>query len=77
MIDAWERNYTVIKMAAGDDDIILSTLPPETKKRLWANIKTRNPAKAEAMLDALNAVRQLDPTAELTLTKTEIEEYLK
>jgi hypothetical protein len=31
------------------DDIILSQLPQATKRQLWANIKTRNPAKAAVM----------------------------
>lgn len=71
----WEHQFHATRQAG--EDVILSRLPPATKRRLWDNIKTRNHAKAAAMLEALEAVRQLDPTAELILSQPEYEEYLK
>lgn len=73
----WDKDYTVHHQQPGEVDIILSQLPAATKRQLWANIKTRNPAKAAVMQEALAAVGAIFPGCELTLTNTEIEEYLK
>lgn len=73
----WNKDYTVIIQPPGVKDIVLSKLPAATKQKLWANIKTRNPDKAAAMQQALKAVGDVFPGCELTLTNTEIEDFLK
>lgn len=74
-MEKWQNDFNATRQTGGDD-IILSSLPPTTKRKLWDIIKSRNPAKAAAMLEGLAAVRQLDPTAELILSKAEYEEYM-
>ena len=73
----WDKDYTVIHRPAGERDVILSQLPAAQKRQRWANIKTRNPAKAAVMQEALAVVWAIFPGCELTLTNHEIEDYLK
>ncbi len=74
---ARDKDYRVTHVRDGVTDITLSTLPKNIKRKLWENIKNRDPAKAKVMLDGLALVRQFDPEAKLTLTNIEIEFYLK
>lgn len=73
----WDKDYTVVNRPAGEVDIILSQIPAAQKRQLWANIKTRNPAKAAVMQEALAVVGAIFSGCELTLTNHEIEGYLK
>lgn len=76
-MDKWDKDYTVIHQKPGEEDVLLSTLPPDKKRKLWANIKARDPDKAAVMMEGLAAVRAFFPDAELSLTTHEITHYLQ
>lgn len=77
MSDKWDKDYTVITRPAGEVDVILATLPPDQRRRLWAAIKAKNPAKAELMRRIKADAADEGFDGELIMTNTEIAGYLQ
>lgn len=77
MTDKWQHQFHATRQPKGEHDVILSSLPAAERKKLWEAIKTRNPAKAALMQQLKADAKAAGFDGELTMTSTELEEFMK